>query len=119
MGTLWKTPTKTNVTRPAAGMLPSLQRFQVGDDVGLFGFRKQVRICRHAIAAGVDHGLHGFVGDLLAVLQLVVLEKALQRRTDFLFIVVGVVTHSALLEDVLALYGIAFFLVVGGHQSRQ
>src|SRR5579872_4823695 len=100
-----------------------LQSFQIGYDVVLFLIGKHVLVSGHAIAAGIDLGLHVLLGDLLAVLQLVALEEAFQARAHLLFVGIGIVTDGALLEEFLTLSGVPRLVVakhvLARHQRAQ
>src|SRR5260370_10841750 len=74
-------------------------------------------VCGDFGAGGGDQGGDIIGSQFFAVLQVVMLEKALQRRTDLLLVSVHVVANGALVEDLLAFIGAALFL--GGRKRHK
>src|ERR1700733_10807047 len=112
MGTFRKEPAETDVARrpPPGGVYGVFRPFardQIRDHVALTLIRQCRPKGRHPVATFADHLLHGVIVDRLAVLQLRALEQPLERRADDSLVAIRAVAAGALIENGLALGGVA------------
>jgi len=85
-----------------------LQGLQIGDEVVFFLVAEHVFVGGHTAAAFIDAGADVGFGGLFAVGEFVLLEEPFQAGAHFLFVAIRIVADGALLENRLALLGVAF-----------
>src|ERR1039457_6055969 len=96
---------------------PVLQGLQIGDEVVFFLVAEHVFVGGHTAAAFIDASADVGFGGLFSVEELVLLKEPFQAGPHFLFVAIRIVADGALLENCLALLGVAFAAGERGHRS--